>query len=140
MELVLERNHFADDFTLGALYGIAKRLAYSCEDAVRGDGDAKTVEKWKIPGKSAIPYGRYRLIISFSQRFQKHLPMLLDVPGFSGVRMHGGNTSADTEGCILLGLSIRQNGVGNCKPAVDMIIKLIQDSATEVWLTVTTNA
>lgn len=139
MELVLERETFDPEFTLGCLYGFGQRLCYTCEDCVRGDGNAETVLQWKIPGKSAIPYGRYKVVITYSQRFQKHLPLLLDVPGFAGVRLHGGNSSEDSSGCPLLGLALTRNGVKTCAPAVKKVMDLIQESqkrSEEIWLTV----
>lgn len=71
-------------------------LCFTCEDVVRDI---------KIPGETAIPAGRYRIIVTHSARFGRALPLLLDVPGFNGVRIHPGNTAHDTEGCILPGLS-----------------------------------
>lgn len=134
MNLLLQREIKTPQFTLGILLGAGKKLAYTCEDVVRGHGDAATVADWKIPDVTAIPYGRYRVIVDFSQHFQKHLPHLLDVPGFSGVRFHGGNTAAASSGCILLGLSRTKDGVKNCAPAVDALMELIAGSTGEVWL------
>lgn len=83
---------------------------YTLEDAVRGDGDPAAVAEWKIKGKSAIPYGTYKVIISDSPKFKKRTPELLGVPGFSKIRIHSGNTPADTDGCILVGMRTYSNG------------------------------
>ena len=88
--------------TLGKLYADAMFQCDTLEDPVR-EVAGQPVAKWKVPGETAIPQGRYRLEITYSRRFGRDLPLLLDVPGFSGVRIHPGNTAADTEGCILTG-------------------------------------
>jgi len=100
----------------------------TCEDAVR---------PVKVPGITAIPTGRYKLIVNFSQRFQKFLPLLLDVPNYSGVRIHSGNTAADTEGCVLLGTSRTKGGVTNSRYAMSLFMdKLEKDRGREIYIEV----
>ncbi len=64
---------------------------------------AVTLEDPPKEGKGPIPMGIYRVKLTYSQRFQCLLPEVLGVPGFTGIRLHAGNTKADTEGCILVG-------------------------------------
>ncbi|MEQ1691396.1 MAG: DUF5675 family protein, partial [Gemmatimonas sp.] len=73
----------------------------------------RPVEEWKIKGETAIPRGTYKVVIDYSNRFQRRLPHLLDVPGFTGIRIHPGNTSANTEGCLLPGQERYENAVGH---------------------------
>ena len=72
----------------------------------------------KIAGKTAIPSGMYRVKKTFSPRFKKILPEILEVEGFSGVRIHAGNTAKDTEGCLLLGLNKTKGAVINSQDAM----------------------
>ena len=102
MKLQLIRTYFGNSFTLGSIYIDNKWVCYTLEDKVR-EVEGKPVEEWKEYGNTAIPKGTYDVEITFSYRFQKELPELLDVPGFTGVRIHTGNDSDDTQGCILVG-------------------------------------
>lgn len=95
MELRLEREPSVDGCTIGRLYVDGIWQLWTLEDVVR-DGP-------KIAHETAIPAGRYRVIINRSQRFGRMLPRLLDVPGFDGILIHPGNTAVDTSGCILVG-------------------------------------
>lgn len=124
MKIRIDRDIKAPDFTLGKFYIDGEFQFYTCEDTVR-EVAGQPVSTWKIDGKTAIPAGTYKVVITFSNRFQKNLPLLLDVPGFSGVRIHSGNTAADTEGCILIGASRGQGTVGNSRIAMlDFMRKL----------------
>ena len=96
---------------------IAKKAAYTIGRlAIDGEPFCDTLEPtWrdyqhgrrKVPGHSAIPEGRYPVVITFSPRFQQWLPLLLNVPRFEGIRIHAGNTAQDTQGCILPGRNLQ---------------------------------
>ena len=95
MQLLLIRDSLTENFTLGKLYVDGAFFCDVLEDAVR---------KEKIKGETAIPAGAYDVILTMSNRFKKVLPLLLNVPNYEGVRIHSGNTQADTEGCLLVGV------------------------------------
>lgn len=131
MILKVERLWKTNDATIGQLYIDGAFKCYTLEDVVRPEGE-------KIPGATAIPKGTYTVTVDYSERFKKLLPHILDVPNFEGVRIHGGNTSADTEGCILVGMSKNDDSIYNCKPALDLIMKAMGNNEvplqiTEAW-------
>jgi len=82
------------------------------------------IAKKKIKHQTAIPYGKYEVVLSFSERFQVFLPLLLNVPGFIGIRIHAGNTKEDTSGCLLLGTA-KGNTVQQSKMTVSKLKQLI---------------
>lgn len=112
LHLELKRIAKRDTYTIGKLFVEGEYFCDTLEDTVRvfgADGSGK------IPGKTAIPEGLYRIILSRSNRFKRLLPELVDVPYFSGVRIHAGNTEDDTEGCILVGENKEVGKVLNSK-------------------------
>jgi hypothetical protein len=127
MKLLLQRDIKAPEFTLGSLFINGERKFYTCEDRVR-QIDGVPVIEWKVAGTTAIPRGIYRVIINFSNRFQTFLPLLLDVPGFAGVRIHAGNTEKDTEGCILLGTGRMRNSVTNSRYAMSQFLPMLKEA------------
>ena len=127
MEITVIRDVKTPSVTLGRLTTGDFR-AFTCED---------TEHEVKIPGETCIPVGRYKVVVTFSNRFKKHLPLLLDVPGFTGVRIHAGNTAGDTEGCILVGLTRTTAGVGNSRAAMAKLMELFDASkGKDIWLEV----
>jgi hypothetical protein len=104
MKLTLKRNFKGADYTIGKLYIDGHYFCDTLEDTVRPNGK-------KIASKTAIPAGDYKVIKSYSPRFKKILPEILNVPNFTGVRIHAGNTAKDTDGCVLLGLNKTKGAV-----------------------------
>jgi hypothetical protein len=93
----------------------------------------------KVYGDTAIPRGRYRVTLSMSRRFGRNMPEIHDVPGFTGVRIHGGNTEHDTLGCPLLGQTRTATGIANCKGVNDRLYVTLlaaEQRCEEVWLEV----
>lgn len=105
MRIKLQRHASISDCTIGELSIDGRFECYTLEDTVR-EIRGVPVSVWKIPGQTAIPVGHYPVEITQSQRFKKPLPLLLNVPGFIGIRIHAGNTAANTEGCILVGKEV----------------------------------
>ena len=111
MELRLART-LTGRSTIGELSIDGRFECYTLEDCVR---------PVKLRGMTAIPAGRYRVIINQSQRFKRLLPLLLSVPQFEGVRIHPGNAAADTEGCILVGRTKGKDFIGESRLAFDKL-------------------
>ena len=105
MELRLERLWPKAEYTVGRLYIDGELFCNTLEDKVADlnrDGKLDGTER-KVPGKTAIPYGTYKIFYGWSARFGRNLPRLLNVTAFDGILIHPGNTADDTAGCILVG-------------------------------------
>lgn len=116
MNITVTREPSKQGSTIGSLAIDGVRLCYTLEDEVR-EVPSRPVAEWKVQNTTAIPRGRYAVIINHSGRFDRLMPLLVDVPGFSGVRIHSGNTAADTDGCILLGFLKEGNLLLNSRNA-----------------------
>jgi len=123
MLIEVKRFEFKDTHTVGKMYVDGIYECYTLEDAVRNGT--------KVLGKTAIPIGTYKLIIDASTRFKQDMPHILDVPNFTGVRIHAGNTSADTDGCILLGSTwAGKDFIGNSKIAYKKFFDKLKQNKT----------
>ena len=132
MKLILTRHARRADYTIGRLEDEnGMKISDTLEPTWR---DYKGGEL-KIPKKSAIPEGSYRVVVTKSQRFQKYLPLLVGIPGFEGVRIHAGNTSRDTEGCILVGQNLQVGKVLWSRITLERLMKLIENKK-EIYLTI----
>lgn len=134
MELTLNRIFLGSSATIGELLVNDKHLCDTLEDRVRPEGE-------KVYGKTAIPEGTYEVKLTHSPRFKKILPEILNVPNFSGIRIHTGNSSKDTEGCILVGTwdGEKEDWVSDSKVAFNKLIPLLQeavDNKEEITITI----
>lgn len=122
MELQVQRIAKKSAYTIGRLYVNGERFCDTLEDCVRKIGAGG---KGKIKGKTAIPAGRYLITLTRSPRFKRVLPLLHNVPYFEGVRIHAGNTAADTDGCILVGENKKVGMVLNSRATEDSLMQVL---------------
>jgi hypothetical protein len=139
MKLRLLRRWLTPRSTIGELFLDDAWECFTLEDPVR--------EGPKVPGETAIPAGVYPVIVTTSPRAQGGglwspspdflLPMLLNVPGFTGVRIHAGNRAKDTEGCILVGRTRGEDMIGESRPALSVLLPKLLAAPGEITLEVT---
>lgn len=140
LELVTARFNGTKDYTAGKVYANGDFLCNSLEDEVR-EIDGQPVSSWKIKGQTAIPRGRYRVVLTKSPKFGRVLPEILNVPGYTAIRSHRGNEAIHTDGCPLVGMpdgNDRDAWLGNSAVAEALIIKTIREainSGRQVWWT-----
>lgn len=137
MEIFVERGASKQGATIGVMYIDGVRECYTLEDQVREPSsvlgypygpNAKNewVASWKIQNVTAIPRGRYQVTITHSTHFGCDLPLLLNVPGYTAVRIHWGNKAADTDGCLLVGQTTEGNLIYKSKAAFEVLFPKIQ--------------
>jgi hypothetical protein len=122
VKLTLYRKWLTQKSTIGELYVNGAFFCYTLEDCVR------TV---KIKHETAIPTGTYEVVLNFSNRFQKVMPLLIGVPNFSGIRIHSGNTDTDTSGCILVGRDYSTDSVSDSRLAYNDLFHVLAKAAVE---------
>lgn len=133
LNLFLQRKLPIETCTHGDLFVNGKHECVTLEDVVRDK---------KIYARTAIPHGTYDVIVTRSPRFNRLLPILIDVPGFEGVRIHTGNSSEDTAGCVLVGMfrpSEERDWISNSRIAFNSLfqkITLSLDHGEDVKLTI----
>ena len=106
MKLTLKRIAFKEKYTIGRLYIDGEYFCDTIEDKDRGLDDSMSVKEVlskKIYGQTAIPTGHYEVEITYSPKYKRMMPEIKDVKGFSGIRIHSGNTAKDTLGCLIVG-------------------------------------
>ena len=140
MEILVKREYKKKDYTIGKMYINGEYFFDTLEDTDRGLTQIMTlseIKEVKEYGNTAIPTGRYPIAYTYSPRFKKHLPLLLNVPAFEGVRIHSGNTHKDTEGCILLGENKAVGKVLNSRKTMDEFLRILKpaiDACEDIWI------
>ena len=138
MKLTLKRIALRSTYTIGRLYVDDNYFCDTLEDTVRDlnkNGKFDNGEK-KVYAKTAIPYGTYEIKWTYSPRFKKYTPQLMNVPSFSGIRIHAGNSSTDTEGCLLLGQNKKVGMVLNSRATINKFYPMIKEACSKGKVTI----
>lgn len=138
MKLTLKRIALRPTYTIGKLYIDDVYFCDTIEDTVRDlnkNGKFDNGEK-KVHSKTAIPYGIYEIKWTYSHRFKKYTPQLMNVPSFEGIRIHAGNTSADTEGCLILGKNKQVGKVLNSRATINKFYPIIKNACSNGKVTI----
>ncbi len=137
MEMILTRIAKRKDYTIGRLEVDGKYFCDTLEPTwrdIRRGGSGR-----KIKGRTAIPEGRYPVVVTLSARFGRWLPLLVGVPMFTGIRIHAGNTASHTGGCILVGENRQKGMVLNSRQWEHRLVQAFVQARNRdeaVWITV----
>lgn len=129
MEILLVRNTFTNDYTEGKLFINGAYVCDVIEDADRGLDSSMSEDvilSKKVYGKTAIPTGRYKVTIDWSNKFQKNLIHILDVRGFEGIRCHSGNSAGDSYGCVICGVKKAPGWVGDSRKTYAVLHNMVE--------------
>ena len=130
MELLLDRKYLKNNYTIGNLYLNDKFYCNIIEDVVRDINKNGTFDcgELKISGHTAIPYGEYEIQVTYSPKFKRKLPLLLNVKHFEGIRIHRGNTEKDSSGCLIPGENTKRGMVLNSTKYEKELTNLIENA------------
>lgn len=127
MKLELQRFEYGTDYTVGRLFVDGVYQCFVLEDVVRTDE--------KVYGKTAIPVGEYTVLLNYSPKYKRIMPQVINVPGFEGIRIHSGNTSLDTEGCLLVGDTwTAGNLITNSRVAYQKLLTKLSDTKEPITI------
>lgn len=130
MNLTLKRLNLTPNYTEGELYVNGVYFCKTLEDTNRDlnkNGQFDNNEK-KVYGETCIPYGKYKIILSYSPKFKRELPEILEVPDFQGIRIHRGNKISDTLGCVLCGEKVKNGYLSNSTPYEIKLVELFKQA------------
>ena len=142
MEVLVKREYKKKDYTIGKMYINGEYFCDTLEDTDRGLTQVMSLAELKEVkeyGRTAIPTGRYPIAYTYSPRFKKHLPLLLNVPAFEGIRIHAGNTHRDTSGCLLLGKNKAVGKVLDSRKTMDEFLRILKpaiEACEDIWITI----
>lgn len=138
MKLIVKRVAKRDTYTIGHLYIDGAYFCDTCEDCDRGlrdDMPLDYIKHAKIYGITAIPSGTYNVLLTYSPKFKKTLPLIQNVKGFEGIRIHSGNTADDSLGCILVGENKAKGKVLNSRATMDRLMPILK-GAKDITITI----
>jgi hypothetical protein len=142
MEIEVIRRHFKEQYTIGKMLIDKVYFCETLEDPIRDlkdlnhDNDFDEPGEGKIYGQTAIPCGRYQIIVTYSPKFGKRLPELLKVPGFTNIRVHCGADAKHTEGCILVGENKITGRLINGPYYQTKLVQLMDECESKIFITV----
>lgn len=131
MRITLIRRRNKKDYCIGDLYIDGKWFCNTLEDVDRGLDDSMPLEdikKMKVKGETAIPTGIYQVLLTYSPKYKKIMPLINNVKGYSGIRIHSGNTAKDTEGCLLVGKNKEVGKVLESRNTFNALFKRLQQT------------
>ena len=133
MRLTLKRIANRKDYCIGKLYINGKYFCDTLEDVDRGLDDSMTedeIKQIKIKGETAIPTGIYTVLLTYSPKYKKIMPLINNVKGYSGIRIHSGNSSKDTEGCLLVGKNTVVGRLTDSRNTYNALFKRLQQKGS----------
>lgn len=137
MIITLRRIAFKPKYTIGKLYIDGNYVCDTIEDTDRNLDDSMIedeIKKKKVYGETAIPYGTYRVRITYSNKFKKMLPLVENVKGFSGIRIHSGNTEKDSLGCIIVGKNKKVGMVLDSRVTMDKLMDILTSTKENIYI------
>lgn len=127
------------DYTIGKLYIDGKYFCDTLEDTDRGLSQEMPfdyLKHAKVYGVTAIPTGEYELKWTYSPKYRRYMPQIMNVPAYEGIRIHSGNTDKDTLGCILLGENKVVGKVINSRVTCDRFYNIVEQACRAEKVTI----
>lgn len=140
MKLKLQRIAFRPNYTIGKLYIDEVYFCDTLEDFDRDknrDGDLNDPGEQKVMHETCIPRGIYQVIINMSNRFKRLMPLLLNVIGFEGIRIHNGVNASHTSGCILVGKNNEIGKLSESKDTFERLMTILQSAKEKITIEIT---
>lgn len=142
MRLTVLRIANKPTYTIGKLYIDGCYYCDVLEDTDRGlddDMEESEILKKKIKGQTAIPTGTYPVKITYSPKYKKNMPLIENVKGYQGIRIHSGNTHKDTEGCVLVGKNKEVGKVLESRKTYNALYKILSETKERIIIDIRRN-